>query len=121
MFVMAVRALVLAGVLGLALVAAIGPAAAPSAAAGTRVTVNMTDFRFTLSRSSVTRGNVSFKVVNNGKVIHDFKIAGKKTPIYRTGQRGTLQVRFTKAGRYRYICTVPGHVAAGMSGSLRVR
>ena len=120
---MNMRAPILVGFVGLALVPVIGSAAAApsSTTAATRVTVNMTDFRFALSRSSVNKGTVTFRVVNKGKVIHDFKIAGKKTPIFKTGQRGTLRVRFSRPGRYRYICTVPGHVAAGMWGSLRVR
>jgi uncharacterized cupredoxin-like copper-binding protein len=31
-----------------------------------------------------------------------------------------LRVVFRKAGRYRYLCTVPGHAAAGLKGVLRV-
>lgn len=104
---------------GLALVPLAGTAAAlhpPHA-----VTVGMTDFKFTLSKTAVPRGTAVFKVVNKGKVIHDFKIAGKKTPIYANGQGGVLRVTFKKAGRYKYVCTVPGHVAAGMWGMLNVR
>jgi uncharacterized cupredoxin-like copper-binding protein len=29
-------------------------------------------------------------------------------------------VTFSKAGTYPYLCTVPGHAAAGMKGVLRV-
>lgn len=86
-----------------------------------RVTVDMLDFKFKLSKAAVPRGTAVFKVANKGEVIHDFKIAGKKTPIYVTGKGGTLRVTFAKPGRYKYICTVPGHVSAGMWGVLRVR
>lgn len=84
------------------------------------VSVTMTDFKFKLSKTSVPRGAVTFSVVNRGDTGHDFKIAGKKTPIYSAGKRGTLRVTFTKAGRYPFICAVPGHTALGMKGVLRV-
>ena len=86
-----------------------------------RVTVNMTDFKFALSKVAVPKGTAVFTVTNKGHVIHDFKIAGKKTPVYASGKGGFLRVAFTKTGRYKYICTVPGHAAAGMWGVLRVR
>ena len=56
-----------------------------------------------------------------GEVVHDFKIAGKKTPYFTNGQSGVLRVVFNKPGRYLFVCTVPGHIAAGMKGTLIVR
>ena len=103
------------------LVAAAPAGSTPNATEGvTRVQVVMDDFSFALAKKSVPRGTTVFRVTNEGEVIHDFKIAGKKTPIYETGQGGTLRVVFKKAGRYPFICTVPGHVTAGMKGVLRV-
>lgn len=111
------------GVLGLlALAIAAGPAASGggSAAAPIKVKVTMTDYAFALSKKVVRRGTVVFQVVNTGEVVHDFKIAGKKTPIYETSERGALRVVFKKIGRYPYICTVVGHADVGMKGVLRV-
>lgn len=85
------------------------------------VVVNMSDFKFALSKKAIPRGTAVFRVANNGQVVHDFKIAGKKTPIYSTGKGGVLRIQFKKGGRYKYICTVAGHEAAGMWGVLRVR
>lgn len=113
------RLSILLALLGLALVPLAGTAAAVHPPH--KVTVGMTDFKFALSKAAVPRGTAVFRVMNQGKVIHDFKIAGKKTPIYMNGKGGVLRVKFTKPGRYKYICTVPGHVAAGMWGVLRVR
>jgi uncharacterized cupredoxin-like copper-binding protein len=90
-------------------------------AAGTTVTVRMTEFKFALSKTSIKKGRVVFKVVNRGAVPHDFKIKGKKTPIIAPGKSRTLTVTFTRAGRYPYLCAVPGHAASGMKGALRVR
>jgi uncharacterized cupredoxin-like copper-binding protein len=105
-----------------ALVVAAGSAASRegSAAAPARVKVTMTDYAFALSKKVVRKGTVVFTVVNNGEVVHDFKIAGRKTPIYEAGQSGALRVVFKKVGRYPFICTIPGHVAIGMKGVLKV-
>lgn len=107
------------GVALAALVAAAPVAAGPSAAAATTVTVTMKEFKFTLSKAKVPHGKVTFKLVNKGKVNHDFKIAGKKSKTIKPGKTGFLIVTL-KAGRIAYICTLPGHAAAGMKGKLRV-
>ena len=61
-----------------------------------------------------------FTVVNKGKISHDFKIAGKKTPTLNPGKMATLRVMFTKKGRFPYLCTLPGHASAGMKGVFSV-
>jgi uncharacterized cupredoxin-like copper-binding protein len=89
----------------------------------TRVTViagKPSEFRFRLSKRTVHKGTVIFKVVDRASLAHDFKIHGKKTKLLSPGKSTTLRVMFKKAGRYRYVCTVPGHAAAGMKGVLRV-
>lgn len=113
------RSSTLLAAMGLALVPLTGTAAGSHPPH--HVVVNMSDFKFALSRGVVPRGTIVFKVANKGEVIHDFKIAGKKTPIYTAGKAGALRVTLKKAGRYKYVCTVPGHVSAGMWGVLRVR
>jgi uncharacterized cupredoxin-like copper-binding protein len=79
-----------------------------------------TEFRFKLSKTKVPKGVVTFKVKNVGTVPHDFKIGGRTTKQLQAGQSATLRVTFLKAGKYPYICTVPGHVALGMKGTLTV-
>ena len=64
--------------------------------ATTHVTVTATDSKFTLSRRSVPMGTVIFTVTNKGKVSHDFKIAGKKTPLLAPGRSATLRVTFSR-------------------------
>jgi uncharacterized cupredoxin-like copper-binding protein len=79
------------------------------------------ELRFTLSKKTVKKGAVVFKVTNKGSLGHDFKVAGKKTPLLAKGKAGTLKVTFTKPGKYAYLCTVPGHAAGGMKGTLTVK
>jgi uncharacterized cupredoxin-like copper-binding protein len=87
--------------------------------ATTKVTVVATEFKFKLSKRSVRAGTVIFTVKNRGKIAHDFKIAGKKTKTLRPGKTAVLRVKMKK-GRFRYICTLPGHAKAGMKGAFVV-
>ena len=107
------------------LVAVLGVVAGPSVAAGshsaaTAVTVTATEFHFKLSKTSVKHGSVTFTVKNAGKLPHDFKIGGKKTPLLNPGKSAKLKVTL-KAGKAKYSCTVAGHAAAGMKGTLTVK
>jgi plastocyanin len=86
-----------------------------------RVSVTARDFRFTLSKSSVRAGTVTFTLTNRGNQRHDFKIGGRKTSIISRGRTATVRVRLRSGRSYTYICTVPGHASAGMKGRLRVR
>ena len=79
-----------------------------------------TEFHFTLSKTSAAKGSVTFKITNKGKLAHDFKIGGKKSPMVQPGKSVTLKVTL-KSGKQKYECTVPGHAAAGMRGTLTVK
>jgi glucose/arabinose dehydrogenase len=86
------------------------------------VTVRVTalDFHFVLSRRQVPAGVVRFVVTNRGSVDHDFAIGHAKTRLLRHGQQQTIVVRFARAARVAYRCTVAGHAALGMKGTLTV-
>jgi uncharacterized cupredoxin-like copper-binding protein len=100
---------------GFALAAGSSAAGTGQHAAVTTVTVAASEFKFKLSRKTAPVGTVVFKVVNKGKIAHDFKINGKKTPLLKPGKSATLKVVFKK-GRFAYLCTVPGHAKLGMKG-----
>jgi uncharacterized cupredoxin-like copper-binding protein len=116
-----------AGAVSLALLAAELPvatdAAAPHArtAASTTVSVKATEFKYALSKTKVSRGTVTFKIKDAGHLKHDFKINGKKSKLLSPPGSTTLKVSFSKAGRYTFICTVPGHAKAGMKGTLTIK
>jgi uncharacterized cupredoxin-like copper-binding protein len=102
--------------------APIAPAVAASGTkqATTTVQVKGGEFFFKLSKKSLAKpGKVSFVLTNVGQVPHDFKIAGKKTPLVNPGKKATLVVTLKK-GKFPYMCTVPGHAAAGMKGTFTV-
>jgi uncharacterized cupredoxin-like copper-binding protein len=103
-----------------------GATAAPALGPGanspttTAVSVSASEFRFTLSKQSVSPGKVVFTVSNKGKITHDFSIDGKTSAIVSPGKTTTLTVRLG-AGKFLYLCTLPGHAQAGMKGTLVVR
>lgn len=80
-----------------------------------------TEFKFTLSKKTIPKGTAVFKVTNRGAISHDFKIAGKKTKSLARNKAATLRVALPKAGKFAFLCTVPGHAAAGMKGTLTVK
>jgi plastocyanin len=91
-------------------------------AAATTIRVRGGEFFFRLSAKSIPRpGRVTFVFRNVGQGLHDLEINGKRTPLIQRGKTARLVVTFKKRGRYPYICTVPGHAAAGMRGVFTVR
>ena len=128
------RLLAFAAVVGVfALVAAI-PAFASTKAASIKVSITKTkEFAFTLSPKSAAHGVITFTITNGGNLPHDFQLCskpssspsatsctGKKTALISPGASAKLTVSVLKAGTYQYLCTVPGHAAAGMKGLFKV-
>jgi uncharacterized cupredoxin-like copper-binding protein len=60
-------------------------------------------------------------LTNNGMIQHDFRIEGTdfRTELLNGGETETLTITLP-AGEYTYYCSVPGHRAAGMEGTLIV-
>jgi uncharacterized cupredoxin-like copper-binding protein len=96
------------------------PAKAPSVTKAQSVTVTLKEFKFIFSAKAVHPGVVTFHLVNAGHVAHDLRIAGKTSPMLLPGKKAVLVVTLKK-GKYPYLCTVPGHAAAGMKGTLTVK
>ena len=88
-----------------------------------KVTVTMTDFKFRLSKTSVPRNTpIVFTVINRGPSPHDFDLPGKEDAGHRRPARGRrMKVTFKRAGKVRYVCTVPRHASFGMVGNLTVK
>jgi uncharacterized cupredoxin-like copper-binding protein len=115
-------ALVAVGGMALGLVQLASANVPQTAHAAATTQVKGREFRFTLSSKSVAKpGTVTFNFTNTGTVAHDFKIDGKTTPLVQPGHTAKLVVRFKKTGKFSYLCTVPGHAAAGMRGVFTVR
>jgi uncharacterized cupredoxin-like copper-binding protein len=107
--------------LSVAVTGALGGQAKQTAATVAVAAGKPSEFKFALSKKIVPKGVVTFKVANKGMISHDFKIAGKTTKVLTKGKTATLRVTFKKAGKYAYLCTLPGHAPAGMKGVLVVK
>jgi uncharacterized cupredoxin-like copper-binding protein len=88
------------------------------------------ELRFQLSKSTNLKvGTYIFKVTNKGLGFHTFKFCavpvktaakntcvGKVTKLLHPGQSASVTVTIKKAGKYEFLCSVPGHAAGGMKG-----
>jgi uncharacterized cupredoxin-like copper-binding protein len=123
----------------IAAVSAAGQTRSTRAKAATATVVTVTagkpvELGFKLSKfSNIPTGTVTFKVTNEGIAYHSFKICttpvttdaknsctGPVTALLKHGQTATLTVKLNKAGKYEYLCAVPGHAAAGMKGLIGI-
>ena len=96
--------------------------ARPLNAQATTVRVSGGEFFFKLTTKTLAKpGAVTFVFKNIGHVAHDFRINGKQTPLIGPQKTAKIVVTFKKKGKYAYLCTVPGHAAAGMKGVFTVR
>ena len=119
---------------GVAVKAAPKPPTITSAAVITVIAGKPSELAFQLSMSTKLEvGTYIFKVTNRGLGFHTFKFCtapvktaakntcvGKVTRVLHPGQSATLTVTIKKAGKYEYLCSIPGHAAAGMKGLIGV-
>ncbi len=110
-----------------------------SASSGASISATMSEFKFDPGTWSVTAGQqVSLKLTNSGSVEHSWVLMSKPvagssftdadkanilfSKTVPAGQSAT--VTFTApatAGDYQVLCDVPGHLEAGMKGTLTVK
>lgn len=131
-------------VIGAALLAACG-----GGSAGNQVqslTVTAQEFKFEPAQITVRVGQpVKLALKNTGTVVHDLTIAkiplsgeakasaapaqhemghGAEPELHvaaEPGKSGTVEFTPSKLGNYQFICTVAGHLEAGMKGDLIVQ
>jgi uncharacterized cupredoxin-like copper-binding protein len=86
----------------------------------TTVTVNMDEYHFALSQSTVPQGNVTFVVKNVGQETHNFDLQGKHIGGFLDPGQSERWTVNLPARTYDYVCDVPYHAASGMEGDLMV-
>jgi plastocyanin len=79
---------------------------------------------FQYGKATANAGSVTLEMPNKASITHDISIKGngvdQKGP--RVGQGGTSKVTADlKPGTYEFYCSVPGHEAGGMKGTLTVK
>ncbi len=131
------------GVFAAIVACAVLPIAGQAALSSSKATVTTitvaagkpSELAFKLSKiSKIPAGTVIFKVTNAGKIAHDFVLClvptakapnacvggSKKTAFLQSGKSAVVTVKLTKAGYYEYLCSFPGHAAAGMKGLIGI-
>jgi uncharacterized cupredoxin-like copper-binding protein len=92
---------------------------------GQVISIPISDSGFSFTKTSVTAGagQVTLKAMNPQSVAHDISIKGNGVSVQgnQVSNGGTSTVSANlKPGTYEFYCSVPGHEAAGMKGTLTV-
>jgi plastocyanin len=112
--------------LGVVVVAASALAAVSLAFAGgttLKLTAAKNKLAYTVKTLKAKSGKVTIVMKNPSVLTHDVAIKGNGVKVKGkvVGRGGTSTVTVTlKPGKYEFYCTVPGHEAAGMKGTLIV-
>ncbi len=83
------------------------------------ITVVTTEFKFIPDNLMLKAGDRVRLTLDNseGKLPHDLKLVDLKISVVaQPGQKTTTEFVATKTGTFDFICSVPGHQAAGMVG-----
>lgn len=85
-------------------------------------TLDITEADFSIKpKEAEISSNGSITIDNKGAVEHDLKIENKQTALIKPGAKGELKLDGLAPGTYEMYCTVPGHRAAGMQGTIVVK
>lgn len=86
------------------------------------ITVEMTEMAFDPAALEITAGEpVNLALTNTGGAFHDLTIDDLDVQIgVASGETVTAGLEIDEPGRYSYYCSVPGHAAGGMQGTLTV-
>src|SRR5829696_9617281 len=95
-------------------------ASAETGASGAGLTIDAVDIAWsTKTLTGPADQEFTITVTNKGQATHNFVIPdlGVETKMLASGESETVTVN-APAGEYGFLCTVPGHAEAGMTGTL---
>jgi len=99
------------------------PTTQAPASGATEINVVGTEFSFNPASISVKAGEkIKITFRNNGRSPHNLVVEGLNigTKTISPGQTETIEFTAPSSGTYTFFCSIPGHRAAGMEGSLKV-
>ena len=104
---------------------ALGTRMTGSGAGNDQPTIALEDMRFTPNRIDAKVGvPLTVRLVNKGTERHDLNFEALHMPglvgvesILEVGETRTITLTFDQPGTHTFICTLPGHAAAGMTGA----
>jgi uncharacterized cupredoxin-like copper-binding protein len=90
---------------------------------GGAVTVAESEFKLAPKDATAKAGTVTVTAKNDGQIVHDLEVEGngveKKTANLQPGSSGKLTLKL-KPGKYEMYCSIDGHRASGMEGTITV-
>jgi uncharacterized cupredoxin-like copper-binding protein len=92
----------------------------PVGTGNTTVTVNMVEYAFQLSQSTIPSGQITFVINNKGNEVHNFAILGNKAGAQIAPGTSETWTVALPPGTYNYQCDVPFHAERGMVGQFTV-
>ena len=97
-----------------------GTSGATKTATGGAVTVVATDTKFDVGKIEAAPGSLNVTLENHGALQHTFKIDGTSLLLTTSGGKSATGSVTLAKGTYDFECTIPGHKAAGMKGTVVV-
>jgi uncharacterized cupredoxin-like copper-binding protein len=101
--------------------AACGSAGDPAEAQ--TVHLEATEFAFNTPTITIRAGQpVTLHFTNKGQIDHELAIEewNVQTELLRPGQSATITFTPKETGTFSFYCAIPGHTAAGMTGTINV-
>jgi uncharacterized cupredoxin-like copper-binding protein len=90
---------------------------------GGTVTIAESEFKLAPKDATAKAGTVTVTAKNDGQIVHDLEVEGKgvekKTANLDPGSSGKLTLNL-KPGKYEMYCSIDGHRASGMEGTITV-
>ncbi len=94
---------------------------APVKAGAHKVTVDARNYEFDPSKLDLSAGEDVAIVLHSEDQRHDVTVEGKGLVVdVAGGKTASGGLRFAKPGKYTFYCSIPGHRAAGMVGTITV-
>ena len=95
-----------------------------AAGGGGTVTLGESEFKITPKDATAKAGKVTIDVKNDGAIVHNLNVEGngiaeKKTADLQPGSNAKLTLNL-KPGKYEMYCSIDGHRASGMEGTITV-
>ncbi len=118
------------GIVAIIVILALAAAGCQSQSGGSSGTaaIDLEDMRFTPNRIDAKVGvPLTVTLTNRGTERHDLNFESIHMPglggvesILEPGETRTITLKFDTPGTHTFICTLPGHAAAGMTGAAYV-
>jgi uncharacterized cupredoxin-like copper-binding protein len=102
-----------------------GGSSTPANAQVVEIDIAQSGFAFTTSSAQAKAGAVELRSKNPQSISHDISLKGNGVDVHgklvSSGGVSTVTVSNLKPGTYEFYCSVPGHEAGGMKGTLTVK